>query len=85
MPRNLLARPRRCLLSPKKCLSMVADFKLNGSGHLDRALLTGKQSKSLLMGPVYKEKKIKTMSVIDSNYRMVIPFDDKDRSILNTF
>jgi hypothetical protein len=41
----------------KEMLSMVASFKLNGSGHLDRALLTGKQSKSLLMGPAYKEKK----------------------------
>jgi len=69
----------------KEMLSMVASFKLNGSGHLDRMLLTGKQSKSLLMGPAYKEKKINAMSVIKSNPRMVIPFDDKDRSILNTF
>src|SRR5208283_2027932 len=36
----------------KEMLSMVASFKLNGSGHLDRVLLTGKQSKSLFMSPV---------------------------------
>jgi methyl-accepting chemotaxis protein len=69
----------------KEMLSMVASFKLNGSEHLDRVLLTGKQSKSLLMGPAYKEKKMNAMSVIKPNPRMVIPFDDKDRSILNTF
>jgi methyl-accepting chemotaxis protein len=69
----------------KEMLSMVASFKLNGSGHLDRVLLTGKQSKSLFMSPVYKEKKINTKSVIQPDPRMVIPFDDKDRSMLNTF
>ena len=65
--------------------SMVASFKLNGSGHLDRALLTGKQSKSFLMGPAYKEKKINAMSIIQPDPRNIIPFDDKDRSILNAF
>jgi len=69
----------------KEMISMVASFKLNGSGHLDRVLLTGKQSKSLFMSPVYKEKKINTKSVIQPDPRMVIPFDDKDRSMLNTF
>jgi methyl-accepting chemotaxis protein len=69
----------------KEMLSMVASFKLNGSGHLDRVLLTGKQSKSLIMGPAYKEKKINAMSVIKPDPRMVIPFDDKDQIILNTF
>jgi methyl-accepting chemotaxis protein len=69
----------------KEMLSMVASFKLNGSGHLDRVLPRGKQSKSLLMGPAYKEKKINTMSVIKPDPRIVIPFDDKDRSILKTF
>ena len=68
----------------KEMLSMVASFKLNGSGHLDRVLPRGKQSKSLLMGPAYKEKKINIMSVIKPDPRMVIPFDDKDRSILKT-
>jgi len=69
----------------KEMLSMVASFKLNGSGHLDHVLPRGKQSKSLLMGPAYKEKKINTMPVIKPDPRIVIPFDDKDRSILNTF
>jgi methyl-accepting chemotaxis protein len=71
--------------------SIVASFKLNRSGHFSQALLTDSQSKDMLkskhvfIAPTYKEKGIKAMNILKHKPHKVMPLDERDHNILNTF
>jgi len=63
--------------------SMVASFKLNGSGEFNQ-LHMGGQSRHLLHNMAGK-KGSKAISGLQPDPRKVIPLDDKDHNILTTF
>jgi methyl-accepting chemotaxis protein len=63
--------------------SMVAGFRLTASGEFKQTLLTG-QSRKISHNPVGK-KGGKAIAGLQPDPRKVIPLDDKDSSVLNTF
>jgi methyl-accepting chemotaxis protein len=65
--------------------SMVASFKLTASGEFNQGLLSGSQSSHSPHNPVSGKKGGKAISGLQPDPRKVIPLDDSDRSILNTF
>ena len=65
--------------------SMVASFKLTGSGEFTHALRSGSQTGHQRHNPLLQGKGGKAMSGLHPDPRKVIPLDDKDNSILNTF
>jgi methyl-accepting chemotaxis protein len=65
--------------------SMVASFKLTVSNEFTHALHTGSQSKHLLHNPAQHKKGNNSISGLHPDPRKVIPLDDKDHGILNTF
>jgi methyl-accepting chemotaxis protein len=64
---------------------MVAAFKLDGAGHYKKTLPADSQSRRMFIAPVYKERKIKAVSIHPPDPRKVIPLDEKDNNILSTF
>jgi methyl-accepting chemotaxis protein len=66
--------------------SMVAGFKLTGSGEYIQSPRLGRPSGHLLYNnPVQQKKGFKAAAGLVSDPRKVIPLDDKDSSILSTF
>jgi methyl-accepting chemotaxis protein len=67
--------------------SMVASFRLTGSGEFIQTLRSGSQSGPghQRHNPLLQGKGGKAMSGLHPDPRKVIPLDDKDNSILNTF
>ena len=64
--------------------SMVASFKLTGSGEYTQALRSS-QSAYLPHNPIPQGKGGKAAAGLQPDPRKVIPLDDMDRNILNTF
>jgi methyl-accepting chemotaxis protein len=65
--------------------SMIAGFKLTGSAELTQTPLAGSQSGHLLQNTGLQGKEVKTKFGVQPDPRKVIPLDDRDHSILNTF
>jgi methyl-accepting chemotaxis protein len=65
--------------------SMVAGFKLNGSGEFTQDLRVGSQSRHLLNNLATGKKGGKALSGLHPDPRKVIPLDYKDNSVLSTF
>ncbi len=65
--------------------SMIAGFKLTSSTELTQTLSAGSQSGHLLQNTGLQEKEFKTKFGLQPDPRKVIPLDDRDNSILNTF
>jgi len=64
--------------------SMVAGFKLTASSDFTQSLRIGQQ-KHLSHNPVAGKKGSKSLAGLEPDPRRVIPLDDKDSNILNTF
>jgi methyl-accepting chemotaxis protein len=64
--------------------SIVASFKLNGSGHFHQVLPADNQSRHMFIVPTYKEKRMNAVSVPQPEHRKVIYSDHRDCRILNT-
>jgi methyl-accepting chemotaxis protein len=65
--------------------SMVAGFKLTGSGEYIHTLQSSGQSAYLSHNPDLQGKGDRAAARIKSDPRKVIPLDEKDHSILKTF
>jgi methyl-accepting chemotaxis protein len=65
--------------------SMIAGFKLTSSTELTQTLSAGSQSGNLLQNTGLQEKEFKTKFGLQPDPRKVIPLDDRDNSVLNTF
>jgi hypothetical protein len=65
--------------------SMIAGFTLTGSAELTQTPLAGSQSGHLLQNTGLQGKEVKTKFGVQPDPRKVIPLDDRDHSILNTF
>ncbi|MCE5211791.1 MAG: methyl-accepting chemotaxis protein [Deltaproteobacteria bacterium] len=65
--------------------SMVAGFKLSGSGYFNQSLLAAGQSRHQMHTPAIGKKGGKALSGLQPDPRNVIPLDDKDHDILTTF
>jgi methyl-accepting chemotaxis protein len=65
--------------------SMVAGFRLTASGNFTRALGAGSQSEQMMKKISVGQKGGKATSGLQPDPRKVIPLDDKDHSILETF
>jgi methyl-accepting chemotaxis protein len=63
--------------------SIVASFKLNGSGHFNQALLTGSQSGHKTSNPALQRKGIQSMSGFQPDLRNMIHLDNRDRALHN--
>ncbi|MBN1470371.1 MAG: methyl-accepting chemotaxis protein [Syntrophaceae bacterium] len=65
--------------------SMIAGFKLNGSGKSDYVLLTDNQQKSMSRNLPTGKKGSKAMSGLQPDPRNLIPLDDSDHRVLEAF
>jgi len=65
--------------------SMVASFKLTAAGNFAKALEAGSQAEASMKRIGVGQKGLKSMSGLQPDPRKVIPLDDKDHSILETF
>jgi hypothetical protein len=65
--------------------SMIAGFKLNGSGKSDHVLLTDNQPKSMSRNLPTGKKGSKAMSGLQPDPRKLIPLDDSDHRVLEAF
>ncbi|MGO8717255.1 MAG: chemotaxis protein, partial [Smithella sp.] len=65
--------------------SMVAGFKLTGSGEYTQSPRLGRPSEHLLHNPDLQGKGGGAAARIEPDPRRVIPLDEKDHSILKTF
>jgi len=65
--------------------SMVAGFRLNGSGKLDYVILNDDKPKHMMRNLSMGKKGAKAISGLQPDPRKVIPLDDRDQHILATF
>jgi len=65
--------------------SMVAGFKLNGSGHLGQAQLSDNRTKQREHTLYTGKKGGKALSGLTPDPRKVIPLDDNDNRVLSAF
>jgi methyl-accepting chemotaxis protein len=65
--------------------ALIAIFKLSGSGHSNQSQITDNRTESQLPKPAMGNKGGKAMSGLRPDPRRVIPLDDTDHNILNTF
>jgi methyl-accepting chemotaxis protein len=65
--------------------SMVAGFKLNGSGHMDQSLLRDNKPKQREHTLYTGKKGGKALSGLTPDPRKVIPLDDSDNRVLSAF